>query len=171
MQRLLIYIFAIGLLAIACKTEKATTTKYLRWVGDIAYNETKDDPEFKLCNTDNDIFQYHNVANGPQYEGEKITLIEAFHHQYEPVKIEGQSGMIRLRFIVNCEGETDRFRLISADENYQPFTFSAKITDQLMAITKSLKGWKPLDLDGQPLDYYQYLIFIMKDGEIVKIMP
>ncbi len=61
--------------------------------------------------------------------------------------------------------------LMGADENYKAFDFDPQITEQLMAVAKSLDTWKPLDLEGEPVDYYQYLIFKMKDGEIEKILP
>jgi len=40
-----------------------------------------------------------------------------------------------------------------------------------MRITKSLSGWKILPNDEAPTDYYQYLIFKIKNGEIIEIMP
>lgn len=171
-MKYLLFCFSVLVLMAACQTEQPMPqSNYPRWVGDIAFDETLDNPNFELCNGDDNVFQYHNVANGIQYQGEKKDLIEAFNSQYKPVKMSGQSGLIRIRFVVNCQGKTDRFRLLGADENWQPFTFDAQITDQLMAIAKRLGGWKILDLDGLPLDYYQYLVFKMKDGEIEMILP
>ena len=172
MHRSLATIAVMVILAMACKSEKESgPSTYLRWVGDIAYDEDLDDPSIELCHPDGDVFQYHNVAMGLQYRGEKPAIRRAFQQAFKPVHMPGQSGLIRIRFVVNCKGETNRFRLLGADENWQAFTFHEDITTQLMAIAKGLDGWQPLDLDGTPVDYYQYLVFKMKDGEIIDIMP
>ena len=80
--------------------------------------------------------------------------------------------MIRIRFVVNCEGKTGRFRLMASDLKYQPKKFDKKITSQLMEISKNLTGWLPKKTDkGKLIDYYQYLIFKIKDGKIKRILP
>ncbi|MGL4629975.1 MAG: hypothetical protein ACRCVT_02120 [Leadbetterella sp.] len=80
--------------------------------------------------------------------------------------------MIRIRFIVNYKGQTDRFRLIAMDENYKEKVFASSITEQLVKITKSLKGWGLMKYDStHTFDYYQYLIFKMENGQIKEILP
>ena len=49
------------------------------------------------------------------------------------------------------------------DQNYQETTFDNKLTDQILSITKSLKGWKSKKDNGSKFDYYQYLIFKIED--------
>ncbi len=73
--------------------------------------------------------------------------------------------------MVNCQGETDRFRLISADENYNEKTFAKSITDQLLDIAKSLNGWKVKKMKEKDIDYYQYLIFKIENGQLKEILP
>lgn len=147
---------------------------YPESTGDIDYDEKTDKRDFKLCYSDH-IFQYFNTLKGFEYAGEKIALEKEVRDKYVPKNLPGESGLIRIRFIVNCKGETDRFRLISMDTNYHPKTFDKSITEQLTQITKSLKGWKPklYEKDGKeyPIDYYQYLIFKLKDGHITQILP
>lgn len=79
--------------------------------------------------------------------------------------------MIRIRFIVNCEGKTGRFRVIGMNKNYQEKTFDKAITDQLLEITQHLDGWQLLPNAEEPRDYYQYLLFKMNKGTIVEILP
>ena len=57
------------------------------------------------------------------------------------------------------------------NENYEEEMFDAKITNQLLKITKSLKGWGIKKHKGKPINYYQYLIFVLQNGEITKILP
>jgi lysyl-tRNA synthetase class I len=97
-------------------------------------------------------------------------LVKQIRDQYEAVKNK-QSGYIRIRFIVNCNGETGRFRVIQANEQYQEQAFDESITNQLLTIVKSLDGWNTQKGKENPEDYYQYLVFKMKNGEIIEIMP
>ncbi len=110
------------------------------------------------------------MGKGMLYEGEKKALEDFFFAQYEAVPVD-QSGWIRIRFIVNCKGETGRFRLLEADENYNPMTYDARITQQLMTFTRNVKGWMLQYDDGRAKDYYQYLIFKIKEGQLTDIMP
>ncbi|MBK8346827.1 MAG: hypothetical protein IPL08_04110 [Saprospiraceae bacterium] len=139
-------------------------------VGDIDYDAKLDDTNFTLCNEKN-TKQYHNLNEELQYEDEKYTLNHTFISQFKPDPTIKDSGMIRIRFIVNCKGETGRFRLISSGYDYKEKQFDKAITDQLMTITKSLKGWKILSDKRGPKDYYQYLIFKISDGQIKEILP
>lgn len=106
-----------------------------------------------------------------QYEGEKSALDKVFATLYKPIEKAKDSGMVRIRFLVNCKGQTGRFRMISSGHDYKEKQFDKTITDQLMSITKSLTGWKILSDKSEPKDYYQYLIFKIEDGQIKEILP
>ena len=104
------------------------------------------------------LLKLSHFNKGLQYEGEKGNFINKFSENYIPIEI-NQSGWIRIRFIVNCEGKTGIFRIIESNENYQVQNFDERITNQLLKITKSLVGWKVQYIKDKPHDYYQYLIF------------
>jgi hypothetical protein len=167
MKRLIYISLILGF--VACSNEE-TPSKYLRWVGDSTFDAEVDDPDFKLCHSESRVKQYFHLAEGLQYVGEKSALVKQIRDQYEAVKNK-QSGYIRIRFIVNCNGETGRFRVIQANEQYQEQAFDESITNQLLAIVKSLDGWDTQKGKENPEDYYQYLVFKMKNGEIIEIMP
>jgi hypothetical protein len=157
---------------VGCGEQQSKESAYLRWVGDIEQNPELDDPDFTLCNGDENVIQYFNLSTGFQYEGEKQAVIEHFSAAYKPVVDESQSGWIRIRFIVNCEGRAGRFRLTAADYNYNEKVFSTVITDQLLTIIQSMDGWQVLRRkSGNPVDYYLYLTFKLKAGVIVEILP
>jgi len=152
------------------ENKRTPDSKYLRWVGDSEYQTGIDDSTFKPCYGEYRVKQYFNYGNGLVYEGEKTALVNIFKEKFQSVDT-AKSGFIRIRFIVNCEGKTGRFRLTSSDKNFQPAQFAACITDQLMTITKSLDGWLPLPDTTSPEDYYQYLVFKIEDGRLTEIMP
>ena len=156
-------------LLLSCST--GLFAQQTRWVEDIIPDSLLDDPTFKICNNEDQVIQYFNNSNGMEYDGDKPALTDIFQKQYKPVVSNGQTGLIRIRFIVNCNGEAGRFRVLCSDLNYLPLKFDSKITDQLLAITKSLKGWKPKLWKEMKVDYYQYLIFKIKDGNLIAILP
>ena len=161
------------LLLCSCQSEKKVSEKneYLRWVGDIEKNEQTDRPDFELCNGEDHILQYFNFGNGPVYSGEKLELINLFNSKYIPVTKKSESGLIRIRFVVNCKGKAGRFRVIQSDENYQEKEFDPDLINQLVDITKGIENWEILDRDGFTIDYYMYLVFKMKEGKITEILP
>ncbi len=160
----------VFILLMAGCTKENDDPKYLRWVGDITFDAALDDPAFELCRGELRVKQYFNFSQGLQYEGEKRAIVKVFQQQYQSIEND-QSGWIRIRFIVNCKGETDRFRLMGADQNYDPMNFDKRITEQLLAITRSLNGWKILPNEEKPWDYYQYLIFKIENGQLKEILP
>ncbi|MEL7123930.1 MAG: hypothetical protein AAFO07_31115 [Bacteroidota bacterium] len=159
---LLIFFFSIS-----CSKDVAPS-KYLRWVGDSKFDATTDSEAFKPCRGDKNVLQYFNFSDGLVYEGEKRAIDKHFQDNYHPID-NNQTGWIRIRFIVNCKGQTGRFRLTASDENYQPTTFDTQITDQLLALTKELNGWVIQSQNNIPRDYYQYQYF--SHGIISSMFP
>lgn len=146
--------------------------KPLRYLDDIAFDKNLDKEDFLICHGENNVFQYFNLGDNIAFKGGKRTLINVFKENYDPDRVKQESGLIRIRFIVNCQRETDRFRLLTSGLDYQEKAIDKSITDQLLAITKSLNGWGPkYNEEQQPIDYYQYLIFKIVDGQIIKILP
>jgi len=156
-------------LLVNCATDK-DKPKYLRWVGDIEADAKIDSETFQLCYSEARVKQYFNFSQGMQYEGEKTAIAEAFRSTYKAVDVM-QSGWIRIRFIVNCKGQSGRFRLTASNAQYEEQTFDVRITEQLLSITRSLNGWKPLPDKDDPRDYYQYLTFKIENGVLKEILP
>lgn len=156
-----------------CQSPKDAHEKqgYLRWVGDIIHNDEMDKWDFVVCNGDGKILQYFNLGKGPVYKGEKPEMENTFKSQYKPPFNNKESGLIRLRFIVNCEGKAGRFRILQANQNYEETEFDDRIVSQLENIAKKIEIWEVLYKDGLPVDYYMYLIFRIDNGTITEILP
>lgn len=142
-------------------------------VGDIVFDEKTDDPNFQFCN-EQLVKQYYvrySSDTPATYRGEKIAIDRTFDKAYQyPVTPEAD-GYVTIRFVVNCNGQSGRFRMEEMDLNYQPKNFDKKITDQLLDITKSLDGWIPVKRKDKKYDFYQYLTFKLKSGQIEQILP
>ncbi|MEM9548594.1 MAG: hypothetical protein AAGA77_21590 [Bacteroidota bacterium] len=173
MARTIFFILFIISFFIGCKSDQKTSTEkgYLRWVGDINFDSSLDDTEFTICNSQDSIIQYFSTRKGAQYVGEKSSVIQHFKTNYEPIKGKNQNGLIRIRFIVNCEGRAGRFRVLQADANFKETKFDDKITTQLLDLTKAIEEWVVLHHDDKVFDYYYYLIFKIVDGQITEILP
>jgi hypothetical protein len=154
------------------QNESTTNYKYPpRYIDDIAHDPHSDSSSFELCKSDNLTIQYFNNSLGLEYKGEKNAIYQAYNKNYISENVPKENGLVRIRFIVNCKGETGRFRIISMDEQYRENKIDTSITNQLLRITKNLEGWKPKKLDGELVDYYQYLIFKIQEGTITQILP
>lgn len=168
------YLFCFLFCFVSCAQEaNSIKNKYPpRHIGDIEFDPKTDNPDFELCNPEY-VYQYIGIGQGRLYKGEFIALEKEFREKYNSENVKKESGLIRIRFVVNCKGETDRFRVLGSDENYQEKEFDKSITNQLLEITKKLTGWVGLynPKTEKGADYYQYLIFKIKDGKILKILP
>ena len=171
MRRSYSVIILLCLILWSCQNETGQKKEYLRWVGDIEQNNEIDESGFKICNGDENILQYFNLGEGAVYSGEKSRIINHFSSEYKPVTGKNETGWIRIRFVVNCEGEAGRFRILQSDENYQEKDFDEEIVSQLLNITKEIENWEVLERDEFAIDYYMYLIFKIKDGRILEILP
>ncbi|MBO0589824.1 hypothetical protein I2486_00240 [Cellulophaga sp. E16_2] len=159
-------------LVTSCQIEKKVfpSKQYSRHIGDSEQNN-EDDFNFKVCNGNENIYQYFNLQKGPEYLGEKCSILKVFNDQYKPIRAISQDGLIRIRFVVNCEGKAGRFRVLQSDNYLNEFKFNKKVVNQLLEITKSVKFWEIYYFRENPIDYYFYLIFKIEDGQIKEILP
>ncbi|MEO1262387.1 MAG: hypothetical protein AAFZ15_26510 [Bacteroidota bacterium] len=170
MKKCLFIIFTL-LVFISCeKNKQENKSRYLRHVGDIEHDSNIDDEDFIVCN-ESTATQYFAFGEHLPYEGEKYEIEKIFFEKYKTPENSTENGLVRIRFVVNCKGEAGRFRLMAMNDDYQEKKFDNKITGQLMALTKGLDGWRVMVSKSDPRDYYVYLIFKIRNGELVDIMP
>jgi hypothetical protein len=145
------------LLIFSCNSPEKQKAEIPRHVGDIQFDPKTDTTDFKPCHEDL-TFQYYNFSNALQYDGEKAKIIREFDRKFQRVD-KTESGYVTIRFIVNCEGKTGWFRVVTMDFDYQEIKFSTELVNQLLEITKGLNGWKTGEFDGKIYDYYNHLTF------------
>jgi hypothetical protein len=139
-------------------------------VGDIAFDSATDNPAFEIID-ETKVLPY-NTGCGMMIEGERYRVIEYFTGNFKSKTVKGETGYIIIRFLVNHKGETDRFRMYEMNDSFQQMTFDKSISAEIFSLTKKLSGWKPVtDKNGKRYDYYQYLVFKMKNGLIENILP
>jgi len=165
-------VLTLFFITVSCKrTENSIDQhEHLRHVGDIAFDAALDDPEFEPCHEDLS-FVHYNFGNPDLYEGEKPAIINAFKTIDFFQVAEQNTGYITIRFMVNCNGETGRFRVEQLDFNYKAKKFDKVIVDSILSTTKSLDGWIPATFNDKAFDYYKYLTFKIVDNKIIDILP
>jgi hypothetical protein len=140
-----------------------------RQVGDIPFDPRIDDPAFRVCDSQR-VFQYYNT--GSYFLHHKKEMVKYFMSNYKAGRdTANQAGYLTIRFIINCAGETGRFRLYELDSAYQAFRFSEMISGQLLTLIRQWKGWQPAKYHDKIYDNYQYITFTLKKGRIVCITP
>jgi len=147
----------------------AQQTTFPEHVGEIPFDNLQDDPQFVICN-EKQVFQYYNTNSW--YKDHKNEIVKYLLGHYLPEDSFGdQNGYLTVKFIINCKGETGRFRLLEIDNNYQPASFNKSLSSQLLQLVKQLHGWQPAVYKGQIYDSYQHITFRIRNGKIISITP
>jgi hypothetical protein len=146
-----------------------TTNRFPPNVGDIDFDPALDDSAFVVCDP-KVVLQYYNT---PSYYKNHRRAIELYfrNHYRPPANAAGQNGYCTIRFIINCKGQTGRFRIYELDTHYQPYTFDKQITSRLLQLTKAIQGWEPAAYKSNTYDSYQYITFKLQKGAIACITP
>lgn len=117
---------------------------------------------------------WHEVAIGRSHK--RYDVLQLLTKYYQPVHQSGQSGLIQIKFVVNCNGESGLFSTTGFDEDYCPKVFDERITTQLLtlcrnqiAIDESFRANR--NPDSRPQDAAITLAFRLKDGNITDILP
>lgn len=163
----LLFIFQFALFSCNQAQQQTKETEYVN-VGSIKPDLSVDDPTFTVCD-EKWIFEYYNFQKGFQFEGEKIALINYFQTNYKVLA--NDTGYFTVRFVVNCKGETGRFRTEAMNFSYQPIEMNEATTHQLLKLCQEVKGWGIGVYQEKERDYYQYLTFKIENGHLTEILP
>ncbi|WP_148562357.1 hypothetical protein [Spirosoma radiotolerans] len=148
------------------------TTETFRLIRDIPAGEVCHPTDFQPCsNCFSQTWNSRSVSN----PSKRYDLIQLITNYYQPVQQIGQSGLIRVRFVLNCEGEQGPFELSGFGEDYCPKLFDRRITDQLRDICQNRVGTDPTLRQSQPTDpphdVSLVVTFRLKDGRVTDILP
>lgn len=128
--------------------------------------------DFQLCNKYlNKNYPNHKYyAAGTSYKGGLYKIRKELTKKYIRPQTK-ENGIIRIRFVVNCQGKTGDFEMLELDKDYKEKTFDSTIPAQLLSFTKELNDWIPGIFNGKNVDTYKFLTFKIKDSEITEIFP
>lgn len=132
------------------------------------------DSGFAPCDTGK-FYSYYN-RNAPEdipagFVGGPKAIKRFIEKEYPDLDLQGQSGLLTIRFMINCEGRTDRFEIFENDLDYQPMPFKPEVKQRLFEIHLQLAEWRPIYIHGEYRDCFMYITYRLKDGKITEILP
>ncbi|MBT2623631.1 hypothetical protein [Chryseobacterium sp. ISL-6] len=133
-------------------------------VGNIAMNSKTDNPNFQTKG----IITYQYYQASTKYKGERKTIREALINKV-PKLATRKKGWIVIRFIVNHQGLTDRFRFFCIDEKYRDAKLSSQEEENLLKLIRPLHNWKIGKVNGEKVDSYYQITFKAENGKVIDI--
>jgi hypothetical protein len=167
------YSFLLLILMVRLKTfSQNTVPQHLNVkekIGWIPFDKRLDNSNFKVCDELN-IEEYYQV--NPSY-GEGMPSIRKYFSAHKQVleSLCEKDGYVIVRFVINCQGQTDRYRtkfmlLTYTDEN----AVNAELQKKIIQLTRNMGNWTPGKYDGKTYDCYQHLKFIFKNSKLVDVL-
>ena len=110
------------------------------------------------------------------HSGNLYELRQLIATRYQPLKRPGESGLVRVSFVLNCAGTSGLFDVQGFDDAYRSKPFSNQITSQLLAICREYVVTSPLfrldDKSGdRSHDQLVSFTFRLKDGQFIDLLP
>jgi hypothetical protein len=136
-------------------------------VGDIAFDPKTDDPKFQLCNN-NWVWQGYELKT--KMDETALTVDRDFRSKFksQPQWSE-QNAIVRVRFIVNCHGIADRFRILPLDFNLKPVEMDDALRTHILTIAKEIQ-WPTRRAQSQTVDYYHYFSIRITKGNLTDVI-
>jgi len=129
-------------------------------------NSSKKD--FKLCSGNTRPYYYPAL----EYKEGFYKIKKYLYDNYHKVESFNNSGIVKIRFHVNCKGQPGNYTLETYSLDYKNMIVDSVITNQLLKLTKDLKEWIPaLDEDGNFVNSHKFFAFKLVDGELKDILP
>ena len=164
----IINIIFLFILFFSCNSEEKPVFdigEYGYDVGDIAFDPAQDDPSFKLCSEPNNIYGRGAIVLD---SGNAFDILQeqfVFSSEYSEF-----SGFIMIRFIMNCNGETGRFRTYPMNFDFSPNHGPSSLINQILDLVTDLKGWRHRHAEHQDQDCTKYINFKIQNGKIDAII-
>jgi hypothetical protein len=136
-------------------------------VGDIPFDAKRDNPKFQLCNPSR-VWQGYQLKT--KMDETPLLVAREFKTQFQTRdEWRNESGFIRVRFLVNCQGQSDRFRLLELDFDLKEKKFSETLSLHVLSIAKSIQ-WPARRANQQTVDYYHHFSIRIVDGQLADII-
>lgn len=123
---------------------------------------------FRLCHKKKYPYYYPSLG----YVGGFYEVKKHFNKGYEEIKGENNSGVVRIKFLVNCKGEIGNLEVETYSLSYEKTSLNMKIVEQFINLIEDLKDWIPaIDDKGERVDSFKFYAFKIVDGELKEILP
>ncbi|ADB40942.1 hypothetical protein [Spirosoma linguale] len=151
----------------------SVATETFRLVRNLSPNETCQPAGFQTCST---CFQPLWNTIPLSHTSRQYELNKLLSNYYQPVSQKEQSGLLTIKFVVNCAGQVGLFDVKGFGDDYCPKAFTSQLTDQLLSICRNHIAIRSFLQPGKDPDQLTHdtavsLTFRLKDGHITDILP
>jgi len=127
---------------------------------------------FQTCTN---CFTQAFFAVSPGRSARRYEILQLLTKQQQSA-LPGQSGLVRIAFVVNCQGESGHYELACLDTDYCPKTFDTRITDPLLTFCRNYVATdatlrEPNRSGDRPNDAFVTLTFRLIDGRVTDLLP
>jgi len=126
---------------------------------------------FQTCESPDRIADYYNGDPDAGLKGGKRALRMLFEEKLNRELLQGQSGYLTFRFVINCRDGAGWFITESADLDFKSKAFPAPLVRHVLNILEEVGPWQAALVDGRNRDAYAYVTLKLKDGKLVEILP
>lgn len=140
---------------------------YSQSVGDIPFDPKTDNPKFQLCNPDW-VWQGYQLKT--MMDETALTVDRDFKRKFTPMpEWKEENGIIRVRFIVNCNGQSDRYRLLELGFDLKEKQFSEGLRAHVLKVAREMQ-WPVRRAQQQTVDYYHYFSIRIVEGQLKDVI-
>ncbi len=153
----------------ACSPNTAEeATDYPDQFGEIPFDASSlDDPDFKLCNP-KDLVHSRVSLN---YKGGRKRIEELCKEAINGSETSySYNGYVLLRFLVNCNGTSERFRIETMDEGFNRQECPEGLVSLVENAVRSLDEWVVEKPENVGKDHSKYLNFKIINGQVDAII-
>lgn len=133
----------------------------------IPYDAKFDDPNYIIC----DSTKINSGRNRLRYIGgtnklrKDITSKYLYSQEYETF-----SGYIVIRFLVNCEGKSGRYRAQFLNLDFSPLSAPSDLLKYSIELVKSLDSWTKSSVYDSKEEYSKFINLKIKNGKIQHVL-
>jgi|GEM_PF-1429161 len=153
-------------------TGRAVGTETFRFIRVITPADLAEPNTFQTCTN---CFTRAFFAISPGRSARRYEMLQRLTKQEKPV-FPGQSGLVRIAFVVNCRGESGHYELTGLDTDYCPKPFDTRVTDPLLTFCRNYVATdatlrEPNRPGDRPDDVAITLTFRLIDGRVTDLLP
>ena len=147
---------------------KINSEKYQNYIGYLSPENRDFSPKFKPCNSNLPNGYYSNIGF-ETFDKSKSSFKQFIESNFKKERYT-DSGMLNLRFIINCKGEIGDMEVNQLNKDYQLTELNSDLVEKIIQLTVEKENWTISNNESHD-DKYMYLIFRLEDVKIVEILP
>ena len=134
----------------------------------LSISACKTENRFNLCRGKTHPYYYPVL----RYKGGLYEIKNHFFRNYKSVDEGDNSGIVKIKFNINCLGESGNFSFETFSLEYRIISINPEITQQLIELTKDLNEWEPArNESGNSVNSHKFFAFKIIDGQLKDIFP